>query len=252
MQKEKYNYRYDFIDEGKAVHIIDATGVNLFLLVGSKRGLLIDTGQCRDDLRSLCDELVSNYDVVNTHGHFDHVVADYQFDKIYVSDKDLPLLKQVYGGSLNFETESLHDGQLFDLGDRKVKAIALPGHTSGSFGFLDMDRRILYSGDSLMRNVSLQHAGNLGPLGYRATLVRLLNEYGNDFDYAIPAHGHRAFGFRPLEKEYISKMIDCIDSVDLSRCVVIGRNEFGDILRFVADGKKYEDYDSVSVEFSRP
>ena len=248
---EKYNYRYEYIDEGNAIHIIDRFGVNIFLLKGSQRGLLIDTGQSKDDLRKLCDELCSEYDVVNTHGHFDHVVANYQFERVWISDDDMYILKKSYDDEpLSFKTECLTDGQTFDLGDRKVRAIAMPGHTAGSFGFLDEERRILYSGDSLMRNVSLQHIGNLGLAGYRATLVKLLEEYSDRFDYAIPAHGHRAFGFRPLEREYITKMIVCIDSVDLEKCTVIAQNENGDVYRYVADGKKYEEYDSVSVEFN--
>ncbi len=248
---EKYGYRYNYIDDGKAVHIADEKGVNMYLLLGDKRGLLIDTGQVPGELRVLCDELIEDYDVVNTHGHFDHVMADDQFEKILINDNDLPLLRESYKNEeLPFETENVTDGQLFDLGDRFIKAVAMPGHTSGSIGFIDLERRIIYSGDSLMRNVSLQHNGNTGPSGYKATLQKLWKEHGDEFDYCIPAHGHRAFGFRPLEKEYILKMIDCIDAIDLNKCTVIAQNERGDVLRFVADDRKYEDYDSVSVEFN--
>ena len=30
----------------------------------------------------------------------------------------------------------------------------------------------------------------------------------------------------------------CIDEIDLSRCTVIGQNENGDVLRYVADGHR--------------
>ena len=252
MYKEKYGYKYDLIDDGHAVHIIDATGVNIFLLLGKDRGLLIDTGRVVGELKKLCNEFVSEYYVVNSHGHYDHVAADDQFERIYISYIDIPLLKDsLKSDVIPFETCDLCDGQVFDLGDRKVTAVHLPGHTAGSFGFLDKERRIIYSGDSLMRNVSIQHNGNTGVLGYRETLVKLLKEYYDKFDYSIPGHGHRAFGFRPLEKEYITKMIECIDSIDINKSYVISQNERGDVYRFVADGRKYEDYDSVSIEFNK-
>ena len=36
MYREKYGYKYDLIDDGHAVDIIDATGVNIFLLLDDR------------------------------------------------------------------------------------------------------------------------------------------------------------------------------------------------------------------------
>ncbi len=50
-----------------------------------------------------------------------------------------------YKGKVNF----LEDGQVFDLGGRRIEVIFTPGHTPGSATFFEMDgRKWGYSGDA--------------------------------------------------------------------------------------------------------
>ncbi|MBR0137987.1 MAG: NUDIX domain-containing protein [Erysipelotrichaceae bacterium] len=252
---EKYGYRYHLFDEGRAYHIIDGLGMNMYLLKGKERSLLIDTGAKVGELRKLVEELAEGeYDVINTHGHYDHVAGDWQFDRVFISKEDEPVLKDYFasiGRGIDFDLVHFDETTPFDLGDRTITPVRLSGHTAGSYGFIDPVGRILYSGDAVMRNVSLQHNGRTSIEDYRHTLVRLWDEFSERFDWIIAGHGHRQFGFRPLEKEYILKMIDCIDKIDPEQCVMIPNKDPGEVWRFVADGKKFEDYDSLCIEFRK-
>ena len=43
----------------------------------------------------------------------------------------------------------VRDGNSIDLGGRRLEVIEIPGHTPGSIAILDVERRILFSGDTV-------------------------------------------------------------------------------------------------------
>ena len=43
----------------------------------------------------------------------------------------------------------VYDGDVIDLGERELLAIALPGHTPGSTALLDKNSEMLFSGDPI-------------------------------------------------------------------------------------------------------
>ena len=49
----------------------------------------------------------------------------------------------------------LEDGQVIDLGNRKVTVVACPGHTPGSITFLDENTCTLFMGDTCNCNLHL-------------------------------------------------------------------------------------------------
>ncbi len=62
----------------------------MYLIRGSDRALLIDTGFGVGNLKGLVGELTElPVDVVNTHGHGDHMMGNYQFDSVYIHEDDL-------------------------------------------------------------------------------------------------------------------------------------------------------------------
>lgn len=52
--------------------------------------------------------------------------------------------------------DALQDGEIIDLGERKVKVIFLPGHTMGSVVFFDEQTAILFSGDNISNSLWIQ------------------------------------------------------------------------------------------------
>jgi glyoxylase-like metal-dependent hydrolase (beta-lactamase superfamily II) len=152
----------------------------IYYIEGDERGLLIDTGIGGGDLKAFVDEIATKpYDVVLTHGHLDHVGAICQFEKIYINKKDWAMLEattdegrkwfieNLYEMSIGYvpdqdSSEMVHfteklpelinvgEGDIFDLGGRKVSIQAIPGHTDGCICLYDDLSQILFVGDSII------------------------------------------------------------------------------------------------------
>ena len=72
--------------------ITDRMDMNMTLLAGRERALLVDTGYGFDDLRDAVRRLTGlPLTVVNTHGHHDHACGNYQFDEVYIAGADIPV-----------------------------------------------------------------------------------------------------------------------------------------------------------------
>jgi glyoxylase-like metal-dependent hydrolase (beta-lactamase superfamily II) len=78
-----------------------------------------------------------------THGHPDHTAACKFFPdaQVYLMEADLAL-----AGDAVHITHPLKDGEVVDVGDLRVEAFSVPGHTPGSAVFLA--RAVLFFGDS--------------------------------------------------------------------------------------------------------
>ena len=85
------NYHIEELTTG--VFRIEEFGLGtIYLVKGSKKGLLIDTGTGVADLKGVVEEILDTpYDIVLTHGHMDHVGGIGQFNKIYVHEKDIDM-----------------------------------------------------------------------------------------------------------------------------------------------------------------
>lgn len=154
----------------------------MYLLVGKDRALLIDTGCGICDLKQTVRELTDKPLVTAlTHGHFDHCGGMDCFDEVYANEKDYDLIRSIkreevqsyadqFGKAGGYEVYDyspedvrkitefpklllLNEGDCFDLGERKVEVYEIPGHTPGGIAFLDVDNRIMISGDCCNTNL---------------------------------------------------------------------------------------------------
>jgi hydroxyacylglutathione hydrolase len=158
-------------------------GPFVYLLLGSERALLLDTGTGHADLRAVVDELLAGREVelivAHTHGHGDHIGGDSQFDSVIgtsateVAD---------YFRLANWPAEL---GE-FDLGDRVLDLIPIPGHQGSDLAFYDRTTQLLLTGDSL-------YPGRLYVpdwTAYRASIARLAGfvAAGNPVSWVLGAH----------------------------------------------------------------
>ena len=139
-------------------------GTNAYLLIeeNSKEATVIDLG---GDFEIIKDEL-EKYNatlkyILNTHGHFDHVLGENTAQKffdipVYVHKDDellasnLPKQLERFGFSSNADAPNLTtftEKDVFKLGEIEIKVIHTPGHTPGSVCFLVENN--LFSGDTL-------------------------------------------------------------------------------------------------------
>src|SRR5215211_7944227 len=133
----------------------------LYLLIGSDKALLIDTGAIADSkempLAKTILELLpdKNHDklpllVAHTHRHLDHRAGDPQFaslPSVQIVPIDLEGVRAFYGF-----TDWPNGIARLDLGGRTVDVIPTPGHNPTHVAFYDNRTAILFSGDFLMRS----------------------------------------------------------------------------------------------------
>ena len=141
-----------------------------YLVLGSERAMLIDSGFGLDSLKKIVDGLTDLPVVlVNTHGHPDHCGGNAEFGRAYLhpADNELRRYKSSYASRAEEaarwgiegaaerlqpdppETEPLADGQEFDLGGRVLRVIHTPGHTVGSVCIFDERTGALFAGDNI-------------------------------------------------------------------------------------------------------
>lgn len=106
------------VEIAKSTYLINEFGLDTqYLLVGSKRALLIDTGSGFFDLRGLVEKMTSlPYDVVITDAHWDHDGARGQFDAIWAHPADVYSKLESTPGDPNstiFNSISQHWSQLY-------------------------------------------------------------------------------------------------------------------------------------------
>jgi hydroxyacylglutathione hydrolase len=131
----------------------------IYLLIGSDKALLIDTGAIADPqkmpLAKTILELLPDKDhkklpllVAHTHRHLDHRAGDPQFaslPSVQIVPIDLDGVRAFFGFT-NWPSGIAR----LDLGGRTVDVIPTPGHNQTHLAFYDNRTGILFSGDFLM------------------------------------------------------------------------------------------------------
>jgi hydroxyacylglutathione hydrolase len=135
----------------------------LYLLFGSQKALLLDTGAtAAADLfpvRAEVDRLIQDWTaarglprapwlvVAHSHGHGDHVAGDSQFvgrPDTTVIGKGVEDVRSHFG-ILDWPAQRV----AYDLGERILDIVPLPGHHASHIAVFDRRTRILLTGDSL-------------------------------------------------------------------------------------------------------
>jgi enterochelin esterase-like enzyme/glyoxylase-like metal-dependent hydrolase (beta-lactamase superfamily II) len=166
-------------------HIRDERGGVMYLVAGTERALLIDTGFGEGDLPAHIATLTDlPVIVVNTHFHGDHTLGNKHFAEVYIHTEDAPLVQQPSAKLI-----SIYDGYTFDLGGRALRVITVPGHTPGSICLLDKTARILFTGDSPRPGAVWLHLPTSTTVQAFFTGLLRLRTFTADFDTLAPAHG---------------------------------------------------------------
>jgi glyoxylase-like metal-dependent hydrolase (beta-lactamase superfamily II) len=151
----------------------------LYLLVGSERALLIDTGAIEDPaampLAETVARLLGNEGaaqlpllVVHTHAHSDHRAGDAQF-RGRAGVEVVPAQLEAVRAHFRLDEWPRGAGRI-DLGDRVVDLIPVPGHHAAHLAFYDQRTALLLTGDFLLRGRLL--IDDLD--AYRASAQRLI------------------------------------------------------------------------------
>ena len=148
-----------------------------YLILGTRRALLFDTGLGVASIRDVVAHLTElPLTVLNSHTHFDHTGGNAEFSDIL--NRDIPFSRANRKGQSNaysrdalapericgalpggvrpeayairpwHVSNTIHDGERIDLGDRELEILFTPGHTPDSLCLLDRNNGLLFTGDT--------------------------------------------------------------------------------------------------------
>ena len=179
--------------------------VRFFLLAGTKEALLIDSGMNTPDAKSIAESITSlPLRHLITHADRDHVSGSSAFTSVLMSPNEEALYRQHYSDGI---IEAVHSGDIIDLGDRPLEIIDLPGHTCGSIAVLDINNRVLISGDSIQDGRIFMFGEHRNLPNYIAGLSGL-SQYKERFDTIYPSHS--TF---PVSPDLIPKLIEGAEQI---------------------------------------
>jgi hydroxyacylglutathione hydrolase len=182
----------------------------MYLLIGSKRALLIDTGDIADPklmpLKSLVMSLLPGDStakmpllVAHSHGHLDHRAGDPQFEGVTGVElvrSDLEHVRKYFGF-----TDWPKGSAQIDLGDRIVDVLPAPGHHPAQLVYYDRNTGLVFSGDFLLPGRLLVDDWN----AYEASAQRVA-EFLKDRPVSFVLGGHveknRSGELLPWESTY--------------------------------------------------
>jgi len=163
-----------------------------YLILGAQRAVLFDAGSGLRDIVPAVRSLTSlPVTVIPSHLHFDHVGALGRFDKTALLG-DASLRARLRDGRLTlrrYEFLGFADrlplptfrvdewwapGSTIDLGGRRLRVLATPGHTPTSVSLYDEGRRQLFAGDFIYPGCLYAFLPGASRSAYLATTKRLL------------------------------------------------------------------------------
>lgn len=195
-------FTIDQIDNG--THILSEyrhwEETHCYLLCGTDRALLIDTGlgicDISREVRRLTDLPVA---AVATHVHWDHVGGHKYYPEFYAHAAELewlngrfPLGRETvremvldrcdapadfdvsqYEMFQGTPTRILRDGDVIDLGTRRLEVLHTPGHSPGHMCFFERERGYLFTGDLVYKDVLFAYYPSTDPEAYLASMERV-------------------------------------------------------------------------------
>lgn len=196
----------DIIKMSENTWRIEDKGVRFFLLAGDEKALLIDSGMQIHNAKEIAQQLVSlPIELLNTHGDMDHVGSNDEFENFYMNPAEASNYYHTQKKTGRFIP--VENGDILDLGNRKLEIIHIPGHTPGSIAVLDIDNRILYSGDTVQDGVIFMFGVQREFHAYMHSLNKL-ERYQGRFDEIYPSHSSI-----PVQPELIHKLYEGAGSI---------------------------------------
>lgn len=184
---------------------IEDNGVRFFVLEGTEKALVIDTGMNTPDAREIAEKITKKpLELLNTHADRDHISGNGAFESFYMCAAEE---ENYRAHSEKGEIRAIKEGDIIDLGDRPLEIIEIPGHTPGSVAILDINSRILISGDSVQNGIIFMFGQFRNMENYVGSLKKLMT-FTDRFDSIWPSHGDI-----PVTANQIPKLIEYAETI---------------------------------------
>jgi glyoxylase-like metal-dependent hydrolase (beta-lactamase superfamily II) len=239
---------------------VGLTTVNMYLVVGQDRAVLIDSGLGIGDVGAEIGKITSlPCTVLNTHYHWDHIGANSTFAERAIHEREIGLVAQepdvrfirqamqsptaravlpasfdptAYRVLPKPATRALHDNDLIDLGGRVLQVLHVPGHSPGHVAYLDEASKMLFTGDTAYAGPLYACFEGSDPAAFAESVKRLA---------ALPNVGTICPGHDDLitEQGWLGQLAECVEAAVAGK--VPGRPRDGFIV-----GQEYR-FDTLSV-----
>lgn len=216
-----------------------------YLLNGSERSLLIDTGlgicNIYDEVKKLTDKPVA---AAATHVHWDHIGGHRYFPEFYahgeelgwlagefplpietvrnmVVDRcDLPDSYDVSGYELfqGVPARVLKDHDKIEVGGRVIEVLHTPGHSPGHLCFWEKERGYLFTGDLVYKDTLFAYYPSTDPKAYLKSL-EIISEL--PAKRIFPAHHSLE-----IQPEIVTRMRDAFRGLDVEGKLKHGSGTF--------------------------
>jgi glyoxylase-like metal-dependent hydrolase (beta-lactamase superfamily II) len=206
-----------------------------YLIIGTHRALLFDTGMGISNIKSLVDGITKlPITVVNSHTHNDHVGDNWRFDDVYgmstdftranakgsTDDAQAELAPGQICGPLpsgfdpkSYRTRPFHishwlrDGDTIELGGRTLKVISTPGHTPDAIVLFDERNGLLFTGDTFYPGPIYLYRPETDLNAYVASIKKLA-ALSPHLQLLLPAHNVPV-----AEPSYLPRVLAAIQQV---------------------------------------
>lgn len=206
-----------------------------YLVLGTKRAVLFDTGMGISNIRQVVEGLTKlPVSVLNSHTHDDHVGDNWRFTDVYGMDTeftrsnakgskedaqseiapgevcgDLPpgFQPAEYATKPFHISHWIHDHDKIDLGERILEVISIPGHTPDSIALLDEKNGLLFTGDTFYAGPIWLFRPETDLDAYVASVKKLAN-LAPSLQLLLPAHNEPV-----AEPSILPRVVEAMEQV---------------------------------------
>ena len=186
------------------------------LIVGEERAILFDTGLGLLPIRPVVERITDlPVTVLNSHTHFDHVGGNAEFSSILAIDSDYTRANMAgfdhrriaddftpeafcIPPPSGVDLDGIHtrpwkassyveDGEILDLGGRRLEVLHVPGHAPDATALLDAENGLLFTGDTFYAAELYLVAPETNLDEYELSITRLAS-IEKDVKYLLGAH----------------------------------------------------------------
>jgi glyoxylase-like metal-dependent hydrolase (beta-lactamase superfamily II) len=217
-----------------------------YLVLGTKRALLFDTGMGISNIREVVEGLTTlPVSVLNSHTHDDHVGDNWRFSDIYGMDTDFTRTNakgsredaqaEIAPGEVcgdlppgfnpaEYVTKPfhishwMHDHDKLDLGGRTLEIVATPGHTPDAIALLDEKNGLLFTGDTFYVGPIWLYRPETDLDAYVASVKKLAG-LAPKLQLLLPAHNTPV-----AEPGYLPRVVEAMDQVRSGKVKAVPKN----------------------------
>lgn len=206
-----------------------------YLILGREWAILLDTGMGIGDIHRLVRNITAKpIRVVNSHYHWDHVGDNHRFRRIAIHAAEAHLLEQdaaeetlreamraqnFWGppppdfDPTHYRIRSskadhlLEDGDILELGGRRLQVLHTPGHSPGSICLRSEEEGLLFTGDTVYAGPLYVQLEDSNFPAYHESMKRLA-DLTSDLQLILPGHN-----WTPLEPRILVEMAEGFEQI---------------------------------------